>query len=272
MSDANQQQIDYWNGEAGIQWVQAQEHLDRMLSPLSQQALSKASLQRSERALDVGCGCGATSMQLAESGQWVTGVDVSAPMVHHATLRGAAKSNLEFIHTDASDWRGDELYDLAFSRFGVMFFIDPVAAFANIHANLKGSGRLCFICWRLPQDNPWLAIPAAATQPYLPPPPEGDGPNPFAFADQDFVRGILTEAGFQAPDFSLCEATLTLGEDMATALSFLTRIGPLSRVISELAEPAQKQALAAVEAALEPFTNEQGVQLEASCWIVTAQA
>ena len=272
MSDVNQQQIDYWNGEAGTQWVQAQEHLDGMLSPLSQQALNKAALQQTESALDVGCGCGATSLQLAELGQQVTGVDLSAPMIQHATQRGAAKANLEFNHADASLWRGDELYDLAFSRFGVMFFADPVAAFANIHANLKASGRLCFICWRLPQDNPWLAIPAAATQPFQPPQPEGDGPNPFAFADQDYVSGILTEAGFQAPNFSLCEATLTLGEDIAAAVSFLTRIGPLSRVISELQEPDQKQALAAAVAALEPFSNEQGVQLDASCWIVTAQA
>ena len=270
MNEANQEQIDYWNGDAGSQWVRAQEHLDAMLSPLSQQALSKASLNSSERVLDVGCGCGATSLRLAEQGQWVTGVDISAPMVRHAVQRGRGIPNLEFVQADASLWRGSEPYDLVFSRFGVMFFADPVAAFANIHANLKGSGRLCFICWRLPQDNPWLAVPGAATQPYLSPPPESAGPNPFAFADQDFVSGVLTEAGFRAPDFSLCEATLTLGPDVASAIAFLTRIGPLSRVISELEEPVREQALAATETALQPYAGDQGVQLSASCWIVTA--
>ena len=272
MDEANQEQIDYWNGDAGSQWVAAQEHLDTLLSPLSQQALSKAALNSSERVLDVGCGCGATSLSLAERGQWVTGVDLSEPMLQHARQRGEGISNLEFIRADASLWRGTEPYDLAFSRFGVMFFADPVAAFANIHTNLKGSGRLCFICWRLPQDNPWLAIPGAATQPYLPPPPESGGPDPFAFADRDFVSEVLTDAGFQSPDFSLCEATLTLGSDVASALSFLTRIGPLSRVLSELEEPVQQQALAATETALQPFTSDEGVRLGASCWIVTAKA
>jgi SAM-dependent methyltransferase len=272
MNEANQQQIDYWNGDAGSQWVRAQEHLDEMLAPLSQQALSRASVNSSDRVLDVGCGCGATSLRLAERGRWVTGVDISGPMVRHARGRAQEAENLEFVQADASLWRGAEPYDIAFSRFGVMFFADPVAAFANIRANLRDSGRLCFICWRLPRDNPWLAVPGAATQPYLSPPPASAGPDPFAFADQDFVSGMLTDAGFQAPEFSLCEATLTLGSDMASAISFLTRIGPLSRIMSELEEPVRGQALAAAETALLPFLSGQGVQLGASCWIVTAKA
>ncbi len=272
LNESNRQQIDYWNGDAGSQWVRAQEHLDTMLSPLSQQALVMASVNSSERVLDIGCGCGATSLLLAERSRWVTGVDISGPMVRRARERGKTAPNLEFVQADASLWRGSDPYDLAFSRFGVMFFADPVVAFANIRANLRGSGRLCFICWRLPQDNPWLAVPGAATQPYLSPPPQTDGPNPFAFSDQDFVSGVLTDAGFRVPDFALCEATLTLGLDVASAISFLTRIGPLSRVISELEEPVREQALAATERALQPFVSDQGVQLGASCWIVTAEA
>ena len=272
MNEANQQQIDYWNGDAGSEWVQAQEHLDTMLSPLSQQALERASVNGTERVLDIGCGCGATSLHLAQEAQWVTGVDISAPMIDRARQRGSERSNLEFIHGDASLWRGSEPYDLAFSRFGVMFFADPVAAFANIHRNLKESGRLTFLCWRLPQDNPWLAIPGAATQPYLPPPPESGGPDPFAFADRDFVSSVLTDAGFQAPNLSLCEATLTVGADVASAMAFLTRIGPLSRVISELEGHVREQALAAAEAALQPFAGDAGVRMDASCWIITARA
>ena len=272
MNEANQQQIDYWNGDAGSEWVQAQEHLDTMLSPLSQQALERASVNGTERVLDIGCGCGATSLYLAQAAQWVTGVDISAPMIDRARQRGSERSNLEFIHGDASLWRGSEPYDLAFSRFGVMFFADPVAAFANIHRNLKESGRLTFLCWRLPQDNPWLAIPGAATQPYLPPPPASGGPDPFAFADRDFVSSVLTDAGFQAPNLSLCEATLTVGADVASAMAFLTRIGPLSRVISELEGHVREQPLAAAEAALQPFAGDAGVRMDASCWIITARA
>jgi hypothetical protein len=115
-----------------------------------------------------------------------------------------------------------------------------------------------------------LAIPGAAAAPFLPDAPASEGANPFAFADQDYVSNVLTKAGFAAPSFQLCEATLTLGESMADAIDFLTRIGPLSRVIAELDGNLQKQALAVVDDALQPYGSSAGMQLGASCWIVAA--
>ncbi|MFK7916088.1 MAG: class I SAM-dependent methyltransferase [Pseudomonadales bacterium] len=272
MTSSNQEQIDYWNGNAGTQWTTAQEQLDAMLSPMSEQALAIANVQADERVLDIGCGCGATSLALAETAIAVTGVDISAPMVARAQQRAASMEHVAFIEADASTWRAEQPVDLAFSRFGVMFFADPVAAFTNIHANIAANGRLCFICWRLPKDNPWLAVPAAAAAPFLPDAPAPDGPGPFAFADQDFVRDLLHSAGFRDVAFNLCEADLRLGSDVDAALQFQSRIGPLSRVMAELEGDAQQQALDAVAAALQPYQQADGLKLGASCWTVTANA
>lgn len=272
MSKSNQEQIDYWNGNAGEQWTAAQEHLDTMLLPLSEQALSITAVRPGEQVLDVGCGCGATSLALAQMGAQVTGIDVSAPMVARAQQRAANIENVSFVEADASTWRGAAPFDLTFSRFGVMFFEDPVPAFANIRENLKADGRLCFICWRLPKDNPWLAISAAAAAPFLPEPPPPEGPGPFAFAREDFVQNLLSSAGFSNVDLSLCEAELTLAKDVDAALEFQTRIGPLSRVIAELEGDARAQAMTAVGEALQPYQQADGVKLGASCWVVTAQA
>ncbi|MGI9328225.1 MAG: class I SAM-dependent methyltransferase, partial [Pseudomonadales bacterium] len=272
MSEANKDQIEFWNGEAGNQWVAEQAYLDSLLAPLSEQALAAAAPKATERVLDVGCGCGTTSLLLAQRCAEILGVDISGPMIKRAQESSADQANASFTQADASAWRGDQPFDLAFSRFGVMFFDDPVAAFSNIRRNLSDSGRLCFICWRAPQDNPWLAVPMAAAQPFLPEAPAADGPNPFAFADTDFVTDVLTQAGFQAPNFALTETQLTLGQGIEEAIAFLTRIGPLSRVVSELDQPTQEKALAAARAALEPLVSAEGLRMDASTWIVTAAA
>ncbi len=273
MSEANKDQIEFWNGDAGAQWVADQTYLDGLLEPLSAQVLPVASPRASERVLDVGCGCGTTSLWLAARCAELVGVDVSGPMIARAQQRGAEQAkNATFVQADASAWRGDAPFDLAFSRFGVMFFDDPTAAFANIRANLSDGARLCFICWREPKDNPWLALPSAAAQPFLPEAPPAEGPNPFAFADTEFVTNVLTGAGFAKPEFALTTAQLNLGASVDEAIGFLTRIGPLSRVIAELDEGKQAEALTAVRAALEPQMTADGLVMDASCWIVTAAA
>lgn len=272
MSVPNQEQREYWNGQAGAQWVQDQAYLDALLEPLSQQALQAASAEPGDNVLDVGCGCGTTSQLLAHRAASVTGIDLSAPMINHARHRSRKLSNLDFVVTDASRWRGNAPFDLAFSRFGVMFFEDPVAAFSNLRLNLKDSGRLCFVCWRRPQDNPWMSIPAAAAASFLPEAQPDTGPDPFAFADTAFVTSILTEAGFQHPEFKLVEADLNLGADIEAAIGFLSRIGPLARVIKELDEPQQMAALDAVRQALGPSVTARGVLLNGSTWVVQAAA
>lgn len=270
-TEPNEQQIAYWRGDAGEQWVENQEYLDALLAPMSEVVIEAAAVQPRDRVLDVGCGCGTTSLLLAQKAAFVTGVDISTPMVARAVERARDVANVEFIEADASQWQAAEPVSCVFSRFGVMFFDDPVAAFSNLRTNLAPQGRLCFVCWRAPQDNPWLSIPGAAAAPFLPEAPLTEGPDPFAFADTDFVTGILTAAGFTAPAFTLVEKTLNLGRGIDDAIAFLTRIGPLSRVVSELEGADQQAALAAVREALADTVTASGVELPASAWLVTAE-
>jgi SAM-dependent methyltransferase len=274
----NADQIAFWNGPAADGWTAAQERLDRLLAPLSDAALAVAAVAPGERVLDVGCGCGATSLQIAASAGDVLGVDVSAPMLARARDRAAAYGNVEFLLADASEHALGPGFDLLFSRFGVMFFADPVAAFRNLHRALSPTGRLCFVCWQAPSNNPWMAVAARAAQAFLPDAerPDPRSPGPFAFAEADYVREILNAAGFAGVEVTPLHAELELGASVDEAVEFLGEVGPLRRVLDELeGEPrdramqAARQALAAEAGSRDrpeaPFT------LGAAAWIVTAQ-
>ena len=175
MNTTNQEQIDYWDKRAGPTWVELQERLDALLEPLSAAGLQAADVQSGERVLDVGCGCGDTSIALQGLGADVLGVDVSGPMLEHARKRD---SSVQYRQADAASTDFGGAFDLVFSRFGVMFISEPVAAFRNLHGALKSTGRLLFVCWQAPSANPWMSIAGRAIAPFLPAP---DGPgNPRA--------------------------------------------------------------------------------------------
>ena len=159
MAGVNQEQIDYWNERAGATWAELQERLDALLSPLSAAGLQAAKVRSGERVLDVGCGCGDTSIALSKLGARVLGVDVSAPMLEQARKRDGA---IEYLEADAAaePFQGD--FDLVFSRFGVMFFADPVVAFANMAQALRPGGRMHVVCWSGMARNPWFSLPRQA--------------------------------------------------------------------------------------------------------------
>src|ERR1700722_16858165 len=188
----NAAQIAYWNETAGPSWVAMQDDLDRELRELGLAAMAALAPRAEERLIDIGCGCGATTLELARRvgpGGGVLGVDISAPMLGVARERAAAEGLAQagFLPVDG-----------AFSRFGVMFFEDPVAAFANIRAAVSPRGRLAFVCWRALAENPWMTVPMAAILPLLPAPPPAQtpgAPGPFAFADRDRLFAILRDAG-----------------------------------------------------------------------------
>jgi len=196
VSRSNEAQIEYWNGRAGSKWAALQVHLDMMLSPVTAELKARAGQLAGQRVLDIGCGTGETCTIWLAGGAEVTGVDVSAPMLAVAAERTAGNARL--VEADASAWMGDAPFDLAVSRFGVMFFDAPDQAFATIAANLRPGGRLLFACWRTPAENEWATTPLAAVRDLLPEaaPPAPHAPGPFALADRERLEGILRRAGF----------------------------------------------------------------------------
>ncbi|MEM1434253.1 MAG: class I SAM-dependent methyltransferase [Pseudomonadota bacterium] len=272
---SNTEQIDYWSGETGITWVETQDAIDAMMAPITAELLRRIPREPTEQVLDIGCGCGTSTLALAPRVRQITGVDVSPPMLAAARERAAGTDNIEFIEADAAAARFPHPFDRAISRFGVMFFDAPGAAFGHLRSQLRPGGQLQFVCWASPRDNGWLYLAAAAVKPFVPPPdppPDPKAPGPFAFADPADIQRYLEQAGYGDITIEAYGCDLTLGADLDAAVAFQSRIGPLSRALKLLEEPDRSAALSAVREALTPFAGADGVQLPGQVWFVTAQA
>lgn len=277
MSEPNEAQATYWNDAGGRAWAEVQEPLDLQLAPLGRAAMTALAPMPGEHILDIGCGSGQTSLELAravEPDGVVLAIDLSVPLLEVARHRGSGFEGLSFVQGDAQVFPfAPESIDAAFSRFGVMFFADPVAAFVNIRRALKPGGRLAFACWRAPEENPTFTLPMQAAAPYLPPLPpvaEPDAPGPFAFASQERVRGILAAAGFQGVYVAPHDEAVGSG-DLETALALSLRIGMLGRFLND--NPSMREVAAQpVRAALAAHDGSEGVKLDAAIWIVTARS
>src|SRR5215831_14059304 len=231
----NQDQIAYWNGAAGDIWVAQQERIDRQLESLGRVAQAALAARPGERILDVGCGSGQATVEIGDavgpSGR-VVGLDVSMQLLGAARQRNFP-AQVSFLHADAQTHRFDEPFDAVFSRFGVMFFSDPVAAFANLRRALAPSGRLAFVCWRPLELNPIMTVPITAAARYLPPlpaPPPPDAPGPFSLADEARLRTILETAGFRSLRLTPHDELIG-GNDRATTLELALQLGPLGRAL-----------------------------------------
>jgi ubiquinone/menaquinone biosynthesis C-methylase UbiE len=275
---ANEDQIKFWNGPGGEHWTELQETMDRNLGAIHAALLPFAAAKPGEHILDIGCGTGTTTLALADaagpSGK-LMGVDISKPMLGLARERAKkAGKPIEFVEADASAYPFKTEFDLVFSRFGVMFFDDPPAAFENIHRALKPTGRLAFVCWRTPPENAWASVPLAAARPFLPPsqPVDPLAPGPFAFADADRIKLILTQAGFRNVQTNKLDTAMSMGKSLDVAARQTLDIGPLSRAAAEAGDDARAKIIAAVRTALEKFATPEGVTPPAACWLVSAQA
>lgn len=274
---SNSAQVDYWNAGAGQTWAQFQEQLDRQLAPLGHEAMRALAPSQGERIVDIGCGCGQTSLDLAVrvgSEGSVSGVDISRPMLEVALRRPRPSSivHVDFQRLDAQiDDLGQHAFDAAFSRFGVMFFSDPVTAFANIRTSLKSKGRLGFVCWRPLQENLWMRAPLEAALPFLPPvpPPDPAAPGPFAFADASRLRTILSDAGFGSIAIDPFDASIG-GADIEQSLNLTFKVGPLGAALREHPEHVDKVA-DAVRDVLSKHATSNGVFMPAAVWIVLAK-
>jgi SAM-dependent methyltransferase len=277
----NAEQITYWNEQSARKWVTRQAALDRMIVPFGERAMAALAPQPGERMIDVGCGCGDTSLELGRrvtaSGS-VEGVDVSALMLDRARERAAAAGggNVRFVLADAQTHRfAPGAADAVFSRFGVMFFADPTAAFANLRAALEPGGRLGFVCWQSIAGNPWMRVPLMAVAGILPlpPPPAPDAPGPFAFGDRDRVVRILDGAGFHDVVVEAFETDLVIGGggDLDETVQFALELGPTGAALRTADPAVLPRAVHAVRDALAPFATSRGFVMPSAAWIVSAR-
>ncbi len=272
MSAVNKPQIDIWNGRVGAKWAEMQVPLDAWVAPATAELKRRAGPVSGLRVLDIGCGNGETCLAWLEGGATVTGIDVSTPMLAVAARRTRGRAAL--VQADAAEWRADAPFDLAVSQFGLMFFVDPDAAFANIAANVRPGGRLLFTCWRAATENQWVSKPLGAIRELLragePDLPGAAGP--FAFSDRQRVNDIVERSGFSGVSiqpfaFPVCFATVG---GLDAAVRFAMQIGPTAAALAGAGPDTKAAASQRLGAAL--AAHEQGghVALGGAIWIVEA--
>jgi SAM-dependent methyltransferase len=281
LTGPNAEQAAYW-ARRGESWVELAEVFDILLEPFGRAAINRAAPARGERAIDVGSGNGATTIDLARrvgpEGE-VLGVDLSEPMVELARTRlasigvDAAPARIELGDVQTYPFPNAH-YDLAVSRFGTMFFGDPVAAFGNLRRALRASGRFSFVCWQTPERNPWIDVPVRAVREHLDlgPPPEPGAPGPFSLGEADRVRAVLSAAGFEGVVLEPFEQEMRLPADPEAAAARLAEVGgAVHEAMQRAAQGQRAVALAAIRDAIAPYSGPGGVCLAASAWLVLAR-
>jgi len=272
-------QREYWNSKVGEEWARQADRTDKMFAPLTQAAFSKLDLQAGERVLDIGCGAGETALTAARqvgSAGHVVGVDLSQPLLALGQQRAQASDvNIDFIEADAgAEPIAGAPFDAAFSRFGVMFFEDPPAAFARIRTNLRPGGRMVFVTWRPFTENVWSSAPVEALSPLLSaplPPPDPNLPGPFGLSDAAKIKTVLETSGWQELSIEPWDGALAIGKDAKDAAAYLLKIGPSARAIAEHGLDPEAAERLIVER-LAQAQDAAGVALPAACWIVRAVA
>jgi SAM-dependent methyltransferase len=271
------EQIALWNGAAGHAWVETQAVIDQVYKPLEDVLVEEVSSSSSRRVLDVGCGTGATTFAIARlvgaTGRAV-GIDISAPMI--AAARGRAEEervSATFIHASAQDHTFEPAsFDLIVSRFGVMFFANPIAAFANLRRAATDHAALRCIVWRGAVDNPFMTTAERAAAPVLPnlPPRRPDAPGQFAFANRDRVARILRESGWTRIDIRPIDVSCAF--PAKELILYITRLGPVGLMLQAADDRTRNQVVATVRPAFDPFVHGAEVRFTAACWMVGAHS
>jgi SAM-dependent methyltransferase len=281
MADPNQfnaDQLAFWNGPGGDIWVARQDHTDITLSPVSKALLSLAAARAGERVLDVGCGCGASTLEMARAiapvGH-VTAVDISRPMLAlaQARAREAGIGNVDWRQADAATAVLDG-FDLLVSNFGLMFFGDPVAAFTHMRAAARSGARMAFVCWRPLAENPWMEVPMNAVAPHVPPRPKANpqAPGMFAFADPERLTEVLTSAGWAPPRLDKLDLDLDIaaGRGLEEAVAQSTKIGAVNSWLRGQPAEVANAAIASLRESLTAYADGASVRLPAAIWLVTS--
>lgn len=277
----NFDEINFWNGPQGLNWVKRNALTDLMYDPFGAKALSAADISSGEAVLDIGCGCGKTTLDLAKAvapGGHVTSVDPSVPMLDVARKRLAGyEDTVDFVCDDAATHRfAPDFFDVLFSQFGLMFFADTPAAFRNLNAALRQGGRMSFVCWREPEFNPWLTVLYNAVSPYAPEmqlPKPGAVTTPFSLAQEATLQSLLAETGFDEIKIEPFDETNRMGQgSLEDCIEFIRDFSnPVATALRKNAPEMAPEIIAEVTEAVSPFYDESSVALPASSWIVTAR-
>ncbi len=277
MAEENRAQIDFWAGPQGEKWLRLHEDIERTMAPFTQAGLAALGDIAGRHCLDIGCGAGGTTLALAEAAGagTVAGIDVSTPLLKRARERSAGRPALCFVEADAQDYPfAEATFDILFSRFGIMFFRDPVAAFANLRRACRPGARLVAVVWREPRENPWVMIPVSSVKAFveLPPRPAPGEPGQFQWADPEAAAGWLGEAGWRDCRFEPLDLALSFPGPPEAAARYLLQMGPAAALLAEAGGDLPARAEAALAAQLEPHASDGAVKLGAACWTVSALA
>ena len=270
--------MDYWDGAGGEHWVAEQVRYDEINAAFGTRLVAVLAPQPGERVLDVGCGNGALSLAIAPlvaPTGLVLGLDISGPMLDVAAQRAhvAQVSNAIFERGDAQTYQPEDgSFDALVSRFGVMFFDDPDAAFANLARSLRRGGRTVFTCWQNVLANEWLMVPVGAALAHVPLPELGEPgqPGPFSLAEPDRVHSILEGAGFVDVSVEDLRCPMRMGSTVEDTVSFMQRTDMAEALMADVSDEAAAAAWEAVRDALEPYAGPNGVVLQGAAWLVTA--
>jgi ubiquinone/menaquinone biosynthesis C-methylase UbiE len=278
---ANAAEIERWNSAHGERWADDafRARQDRAQGPFGEAAMDALGLQDGQHVLDIGCGSGSTTFELAARvgpAGHVLGVDISAPQLESARRRARALglSNVAFENQDAAVFPfATAVFDRAFSRFGVMFFTQPVDAFANIRSGLKPGGRIAFACWQTRERNPWLTMAVTVAIHYLPAPAPvaPEAPGAHAFSDPQRVNRILSEAGFTSIEITPVEHALQFEPDIAGTAAQLIQYGPMATAIAEAPENIRERIKTDLGEAIQGYQTSDGVRIDGAVWIVSAE-
>jgi len=275
VTNPNAAQAERWGGAGGRHWIEHEASYDRQLAPFGAALLAGAALAAHDRVLDVGCGAGTTARAAAAVASSVLGIDLSPLLVERARTRAQGAPNVEFRVADAQTAALPPTFDVIVSRFGVMFFEDPRAAFGNLRRALApGGGRLAAVCWRGLEHNDWMRVPAEALARVT---PVGDlaapgQPGPFSLADADRLRSVLTDSGWEAVTLDALDCPVLLGaggslDDVVAVI----RGGTLGRAaLGGVPADVEQRALDEVRDAMARFVTPEGVALPGAAWLVRA--
>ncbi len=281
-ADPQTEFVAFWNDTLAAKFERYREILMNGLSHHSELWLREVQIAPGSRIVDVGCGWGDTARALArKTGPegHVLGLDCVDQFLRTARADAEAEGlgNVAFVAADVQSYPFDASYDLCFSRFGMMFFENPVAAMRNVLRALKPGGELVFIVWRGKAENAWARVPEAVVQDFLPPPGEDArtcGPGPFSMAEPEVVRKQLEIAGFEDIRFDATDGPVTVGESIRNAIDFQLAMGPAGEVFREagaLAEERRAEIEAVLREALAPYLKGGRIVMPSGSWRVSAR-